>query len=103
MSIRKGGNAHIRITMLVKILPRPLQVTCIVLADALWFAFLVFMVFQTYEYMKLLFEVTFISPGLGIEQRWVQIVIPAVLILMLFRMLQVYWRWAKTGWKELPL
>ncbi len=37
MAIRE--RAHIRITMLVKILPRPLQVTCIVLADALWFAF----------------------------------------------------------------
>ncbi len=101
MAIRE--RAHIRITMLVKILPHPFQVACIVLADALWFAFLVFMVVQTCAYTKLLFEVTFVSPGLGIEQRWVQIVIPAVLILMLFRMLQVYWRWAKTGWKELPL
>lgn len=101
MAVRE--RAHIRITMLVNALPRPLQVACIVLADALWFAFLAFMVVQTIEYTKLLFDVTYITPGLGIEQRWVQIVIPAVLILMLFRIAQVYWRWGKSGWTGLPL
>ena len=101
MAIRE--RAHIRITMLVNIMPRPLQIVSIVLADVLWFGFLVLMVTQTYEYTKLLFDMTYISPGLGIEQRWVQIVVPAVLILMLFRMLQVYWRWGKAGWKRLPL
>ena len=101
MAIRE--RTHIRITMLVKVLPRPLQITSIVLADFLWFAFLAFMVVQTLEYSKLLFDVTFTTPGLGIEQRWVQIVIPGVLTLMLFRMIQVYWRWGKSGWKNLPL
>ena len=101
MAIR--DRAHIRITMLISVLPRPFQVASVVLADFLWFSFLVFMVTQTYEYTKLLFEVTFITPGLGIEQRWIQVFVPLVLILMLFRMLQVYWRWHKTGWKELPL
>ncbi len=101
MAIRE--RAHIRITMLVNILPRPLQIASIVMADFIWFAFLAFMVVQTFEYTKLLFSVTFITPGLGIEQRWVQMFIPAVLILMLFRMLQVYWRWGKSGWNHLPL
>ena len=101
MAVRE--RAHIRITMLVNALPRPLQIASVVLADALWFGFVVFMVTQTIEYTKLLFEVTYITPGLGIEQRWVQIVVPAALVLMLFRILQVYWRWGKAGWKGLPL
>ena len=101
MAIR--DRAHIRITMLVNVLPRPLQIASIVLADLLWFAFLAFMVVQTFEYTKLLFNVTFITPGLGIEQRWVQVVIPGVLILMLFRMLQVYGRVGNSCWKRLPL
>ncbi|WP_282608151.1 TRAP transporter small permease [Pelagibius sp. Alg239-R121] len=101
MAVRE--RAHIRITMLVNALPRQLQIASVVLADALWFGFVVFMVTQTIEYTKLLFEVTYITPGLGIEQRWVQIVVPAALVLMLFRILQVYWRWGKSGWKGLPL
>lgn len=101
MAVRE--RAHIRITMLVNALPRALQVASVILADALWFGFVAFMVVQTIEYTKLLFEVTYITPGLGIEQRWVQIVVPAALVLMLFRIAQVYWRWGKTGWKGLPL
>ena len=61
------------------------------------------MVQQTILFTQLLFEVTYITPGLGIEQRWVQIFIPAFFVLMAFRMLQVYWRWGKSGWKGLPL
>ena len=73
------------------------------LADLLWFGFVVFMVWQTTLYTQLLFEVTYISPGLGIEQKWFQLVVPLVLALMLVRMLQVYWRWGRDGWKDLPL
>ena len=101
MGIRE--RAHIRITMLVNVLPRTMQIICIVLADALWFGFVLFMVFMTAAYTRLLFEVTYITPGLGIEQRWVQVFIPVILMLMLFRIGQVYWRWWRTDWKGLPL
>jgi len=47
--------------------------------------------------------VSYITPGFGIEQRWIQVFLPMMLALMAFRILQVYWRWAKTGWKDLPL
>ncbi len=95
--------AHIRITLLVSRLPRPLKVACIVLADALWTAFVIFMVVQTTAYTRLLFEVTYQTPGLGIEQRWIQMLIPCAFALMLFRIGQVYWRWGNDGFRGLPL
>lgn len=101
MAVR--DRAHIRITFFVNRLPRRLQVASIVLADLLWAGFLIFMVVQTIVYTQLLFRVTYVSPGLGIEQRWFQMLIPMAFGLMLFRILQVYWRWRATGWKGLPL
>ena len=95
--------AHIRILMLIQALPRPLAVGAIVLADALWVGFVVFMVWQTTLYTQLLFEVTYITPGLGVEQKWFQLVIPLALLLLLFRILQVYWRWRRDRWEGLPL
>lgn len=102
-SLAVRERAHIRITLLVKALPRIMQVITVVVADLLSLVFIVFMVVQTITYTELLFEVTYITPGLGIEQRWVQAIIPLTLVLILFRMLQVYWRWGKAGWKGLPL
>lgn len=95
--------AHIRITLLVSRLPRTLQVVCVVTADVLWLAFVVFMIAQTTTYTQLLFNVTYQTPGLGIEQRWVQMFIPMLFCLMLFRILQVYWRWRADNFRGLPL
>jgi TRAP-type C4-dicarboxylate transport system permease small subunit len=101
MAVR--DRAHIRITLLVSRLPRQLQVLCIVVADLLWAGFIIFMIKQTVSYTQLLFKVTYQTPGLGIEQRWVQMFIPILFCLMLFRIAQVYWRWRGDGFKELPL
>ncbi len=101
MAVRE--RAHLRITMLVMRLPRSLQICSIVLADGLWLAFVAFMVVQTTIYTQLLFEVTYQTPGLGIEQRWVQMFIPIMFSLMFFRIVQVYWRWHKDGFRGLPL
>lgn len=101
MAVR--DRAHIRITLLLSRLPRPLQVISIVLADALWVAFVIFMIVQTTTYTQLLFNVTYQTPGLGIEQRWIQMFIPMLFCLMLFRILQVYWRWKNDRFKGLPL
>lgn len=101
MAVRE--RAHIRITLLVSRLPRALQVGIVVLADTLWAGFVIFMIVQTTIYTQLLFNVTYMTPGLGIEQRWVQMIIPMAFGLMLFRILQVYWRWGRDGWKDLPL
>jgi C4-dicarboxylate transporter DctM subunit len=101
MAVRE--RAHLRITLLITRLPRALQISSGVLADFLWAGFVLFMIVQTTIYTQLLFNVTYMTPGLGIEQRWVQMIIPMAFGLMLFRILQVYWRWGRDGWKDLPL
>jgi C4-dicarboxylate transporter DctM subunit len=95
--------AHIRITVLVNLLPRPFQIACILIADIMWFGFVLFLLVQTVEYTKLLFNVTYLLPGLGVEQRWFQLIIPIALAMMLFRISQVYHQWMQDGWKGLPL
>ena len=95
--------AHLRITFLVFKLPKKLQVLSIVLADILWLCFIGLMVYQTVVYTQLLFEVSYVLPGLNIELKWLQMFIPMIFALMLFRILQVYWLWKNTGWKGLPL
>jgi|TARA_B110000003_G_C16643174_1_gene530971 TRAP-type C4-dicarboxylate transport system permease small subunit len=101
MAVR--DRAHIRITLLVSRLPFKMQVCSIVLADIMWMGFVIFMIVQTSTYTQLLFNVTYQTPGLGIEQRWVQMFIPILFGLMLFRILQVYWRWRARAFKGLPL
>lgn len=95
--------AHIRITALVKLFPRKLQIGCILLADFLWLGFIAFLLAQSIEYSKLLFKYTYILPGLGVEQRWFHLIIPLALSLIMFRMAQVYYRWGKDNWNGLPL
>lgn len=95
--------SHIRISLLISRLPRALQVACVVTADTLWLGFVIFMIVQTATYTQLLFNVTYQTPGLGIEQRWVQMFLPMLFCLMLFRILQVYWRWSADNFRGLPL
>ena len=95
--------AHIRISLLFSRLPRQLQLASIVSADAFWLGFVGFMIVQTTAYTTLLFNVTYQTPGLGIEQRWVQMFIPMLFGLMMFRIIQVYWRWRADNFRGLPL
>ena len=94
---------HVRITFIVLSFPKKLKVASIVLADILWLSFLALMIVQTLVYTKLLFDVSYVLPGLKIELKWLQMFIPMIFGLMLFRVFEVYWIWKKTGWKGLPL
>ena len=77
--------AHLRITFLVFKLPNKLQVLSIVIADILWISFIALMVYQTVIYTQLLFDVSYVLPGLNIELKWLQMFIPMIFALMLFR------------------
>ena len=92
-SLAVRERAHIRITFLVEKLPHPGQVFCIVFADLLWLAFVVLLLSQSAEWIKLLSEVVYISPALGINQMWPQSIVPLALCLVIVRILQVYYIW----------
>lgn len=94
---------HVRITFIVLSFPKKLKVVSIILADMLWLGFLALMIVQTIVYTKLLFDVSYVLPGLKIELRWLQMFMPLTFCLMVYRVLEVYWEWKKTGWKGLPL
>ena len=94
---------HVRITFIVLSFPKKLKVASIILADILWLGFLALMIVQTIVYTKLLFDVSYVLPGLKIELRWLQIFMPLTFCLMVYRVFEVYWEWKKTGWKGLPL
>jgi C4-dicarboxylate transporter DctQ subunit len=94
---------HVRITFIVLSFPKKLKVVSIILADMLWLGFLALMIVQTIVYTKLLFDVSYVLPGLKIELRWLQMFMPLTFCLMVYRVFEVYWEWKKTGWKGLPL
>ena len=96
--------AHIRITFLVERLPHKGQVFCIVVADLLWLAFVLLLLKESITWIQLLIKFDYISPALGINQKYPQSVVPAALCLMIGRMVQVYFRWIiRDNAKGLPL
>ncbi|MBN2567908.1 MAG: TRAP transporter small permease [Deltaproteobacteria bacterium] len=95
--------AHIRIVMGVEMLPKYLAATAIIIADLAWFGFLVLLFYQGTIWIQLLFDTVYVSPGLGIEQKWPQLMVPFALVLMMLRMIQVYYRWITGKDKGLPL
>lgn len=95
--------AHIRIVMGVNMLPKYLAVAAIIIADLAWFGFLILLFYEGTIWIQLLFNTTYISPGLGIEQRWPHLIVPFTLVLMMLRMIQVYYRWITGKDKGLPI
>lgn len=94
--------AHIRVSLLYKLLPPKLRLATVVFADLLWLVFLGAVFSQSVKLVALLFATVHVSPGLGIQQRWPQSVVPFCLLLMMARLAQVYWRWFKGGMRGLP-
>jgi C4-dicarboxylate transporter DctM subunit len=102
-SLAIRDRAHMRITIFLAVLPIPIRKVTIILGDLIWFAFLIFLMVLSFSWIKLLFETTYITPGLGIEQRWPQSIVPFALALMLLRMIQVYYRYIRRGEEPLSL
>ena len=94
--------AHIRVSLVYNLLPPKIRLATVVFADLMWVVFLCAVFSQSVVLVKLLFNTVHVSPGLGIEQRWPQSVVPFSILLMIARIAQVYWRWIKSGARGLP-
>lgn len=109
MSIYLGASlairdrSHMRITVVLSLLPKPVRKVLIIVGDLVWFAFLICLMVLSLTWIQLLFEKTYITPGLGIEQRWPQSMVPFALMLMILRMIQVYYRYVRKGEEPLIL
>ncbi len=93
---------HIRIFAGVFLLPRAVARWVVVFADALWLAFLMFMVVVTWEYLSLLWRQTSRTPALGIDEFYPQAVELIGYGLMIFRLLQIYVAWLRAGRPDIP-
>ncbi len=94
--------AHIRVSLVYDILPPKLRLATVIAADFLWLVFLGVVFSQSVILVQLLFNTVHISPGLGIEQKWPQSLVPFSIGLMMIRIVQVYWRWYKSGMQGMP-
>ena len=94
--------AHVRVSIFRDMLPPRLRLISAIFSDLLWILFLALLLSQSVILVNLLFNTVYISPGLGIEQRWPQSIVPFSIGLMMARLVQCYWRWIKKGAKGMP-
>lgn len=93
---------HIRIFIGIKQLPRVIQFGLIYLGDFMWLCFNLFMIRYGVEYLHLLWERPTISPTLLISRFWPETIVVIAYVLMLLRLVQIYWKWMQTDRQELP-
>lgn len=93
---------HIRILVGVLTLPSLLRLPLVLLADMLWLAFNLLMLWFGFEYIGVLWRHTSISPALGIDQVWPQSIIVIGYGLITLRLLQIYAQWWRGGCSGLP-
>jgi TRAP-type C4-dicarboxylate transport system permease small subunit len=94
---------HVRITIIVDLLPQNLKLLAVVLGDILWAGFGIMLFILCMDWIELLIKMDHISPALGINQKWPNMIVPIGIALMLLRMFQGYYRWFRSGKKGLPL
>ena len=93
---------HIRILVVVKSLPDSIARFVIFLADIFWTLFCVFMLFVSWSYLGVMWKFPTISPSLGINQFYPQIIVFVGYGLMLVRLAQTYWIWFQNGAHGIP-
>lgn len=93
---------HIRIMVAVQALPERFGRFVIMIADALWALFCVFMLKVSYEYLYIFWRFPETSPSLGINQFYPQTILIIGYGLMLIRLIQTYLNWYRDGAIGLP-
>lgn len=94
--------AHIRVLNLINLFPKKLALWLTYFSDFIWLVFGIFIFWQGVELEKSMWERTYESPVLGIDQKWPYLIIAVGFALMVFRLVQLYYRWFKYGEPLLP-
>jgi C4-dicarboxylate transporter DctQ subunit len=84
--------AHIRVMSFIEIMPRALSRWLIYLSDAIWLAFAVFLTWQGILLNESLWKRSYVSPALGIEQKWPYLIVAVGFGMMVLRLVQLYVR-----------
>ncbi|MGJ3262857.1 MAG: TRAP transporter small permease [Salinarimonas sp.] len=93
---------HIRILVLVRLLPRPLALGAVMLGDLLFLLFCGMMLWFGYQYLSLLWRREFVSPSLGIDQFYPHSIIAIAYVLIVLHTIVNYWIWVRDGCNGLP-
>ncbi|MDX6748771.1 TRAP transporter small permease [Geminicoccaceae bacterium 1502E] len=93
---------HIRILFAVEALPRRLALPAILLGDLLWLGFCALMLKVGWEYISLLWAREYVSPSLGIDQKWPQSIVIIGYVAIVLRLVQLYVQWFRSGLAGLP-
>ena len=89
--------AHIRVMNLINLFPGKLRLAMTMLSDLIWFVFAIFLTWQSVLLHVSMWDMSFTSPVLAIEQKWPYLCLVFGFGLMTLRMVQVYYRWWRFG------
>lgn len=93
---------HVRMMATVMLLPYRAAFLATFLADLIWAAFLVFMMYYGWEYLELLWRHRTVVVSLDVDAKWFQTIIVIGNGLMLFRLVEAYWNWWTGDRKGFP-
>ena len=88
---------HIRVLNLINVFPKPISLWLVYLSDLVWFLTSIFITYQGILLHLSLWERSFYSPVLAIDQKWPYLVVAVGFGLMTLRLIQVYYEWFKYG------
>lgn len=89
--------AHIRVMNLIQMFPGKMSQGMMIFSDLIWFAFAVFLTYQSILLDISMWKLPFESPVLGIAQKWPYLCLVFGFGLMTLRLIQVYYRWIRFG------
>lgn len=89
--------AHIRVMNLIQMFPGKMSQGMMIFSDLIWFAFAVFLTYQSILLDISMWKLPFESPVLGIAQKWPYLCLAFGFGLMTLRLIQVYYRWIRFG------
>lgn len=106
-SVYLGGSlavrerAHIRVLNGIRAFGGRTTAGLLVVSDALWFSVATLIAWQGMLLVASFWEQPYVSPALGISQKWPYLIVPLGHLMMAGRLGQIYYRWLVLG--EAPL
>lgn len=96
--------AHIRVMSFVELMPPTIARWLVYLSDTVWIAFAIFLTWQGILLNESLWKRSYVSPALGIEQKWPYMIVAIGFGMMVLRLLQLYVRhiWYGDPLLEMP-
>ena len=90
-------SSHVRITAQFMLMPKKLRLVFLVLTDVIWIGFNIFLIWASWNALIPALEFPEVSPTLFVVKAYVEMIIPASLLLMSYRIIEKYYIKMKEG------